>query len=159
MAGSEIKRNLIIALTAVTLCSGISCATPRERAKVRQERTTATQKRAAGILGFDVRDIVEKPDDNLVRICGNLTGEPSTSCRIDSVTLTAGDRSVEADDIDGVDFKRYFIWEDEGIIYLELDFPGYDTAKKLLAGPLECKLIFHTVKGDVPVTIANGKHK
>lgn len=53
-------------------------------------------------------------------------GNPHTSNRIESATLSAGKNKLDATDIDGVDFKRYFQWEDEGAIKLEIDFAPID---------------------------------
>ncbi|MDE6317378.1 MAG: hypothetical protein K2L73_03150 [Muribaculaceae bacterium] len=159
MAAGKIKRNLTIALASALICSGVVAAESQKLGKVRQKYPVTTGHRTAGEFGFVVTGIVEKPDDNLVRVCGTLTGTPNTSGRIDRISLVAGDRKVEANDIDGVDFERYFIWEDEGSIYLEIDFPEYMTSKELITGRRECNLIFHTVKGDVAIPVANNKHK
>ncbi len=53
---------------------------------------------------------------DLTRLYGRLVGRPHTSCRVDAVSLTAGKRVYTATDIDGVDFKRWFQWEDDGEI-------------------------------------------
>lgn len=59
---------------------------------------------------------------DLTRVYGHLSGTPHTSSRIDAVTLTADGKLRECSDIDGVDFNRYFQWEDDGKILIELDF-------------------------------------
>ena len=95
---------------------------------------------------FHPTDTLVKTDDNLVRVSGNLVGEPHTSCRIDSVAVSGSHAVTVACDIDGVDFRRYFQWEDDGTIPLEIDFPG---AEKV-AAQLRCRhgqLIFYTSKG------------
>ncbi|MDE5839013.1 MAG: hypothetical protein K2H39_08160 [Paramuribaculum sp.] len=58
---------------------------------------------------------------DLTRVYGKLTGTPHTSHRIDAVKLQTG--GLAATDIDGVDFKRWFQWEDDGAIPVEIDFP------------------------------------
>ena len=83
------------------------------------------------------------PTDGGIRISVCLVGIPSTSQRIDSVDLTVGDKVVKATDIDGIDFERYFQFEDEGVQLIEVDFPFKGTL------PKTAKLIFHTSKGDV----------
>ena len=83
------------------------------------------------------------PTDGGIRISVCLVGIPSTSQRIDSVDLTVGDKVVKATDIDGIDFERYFQFEDEGVQLIEVDFPFKGTL------PKTAKLIFHTVKGDI----------
>lgn len=69
--------------------------------------------------------VVDRMDyrSDLTRLYGRLVGRPHTSCRVDAVSLTAGKRVYTATDIDGVDFKRWFQWEDEGEIPVEIDFP------------------------------------
>lgn len=101
---------------------------------------------------FKVKEVKEKPDDDLIRVGGDLIGRPHTSARIDSVTLTTDDARIKANDIDGVDFERYFQWEDEGIIPVEIDFPGYQKAKKMLENG-NCIFLFHTVNGEVGVPL------
>lgn len=59
---------------------------------------------------------------DLTRVYCHVNGRPHTAQRIDRVMLEAPGVSVAANDIDGVDFERYFQWEDEGVINLELDF-------------------------------------
>lgn len=78
-----------------------------------------------------------------VRISVCLVGIPHTSQRIDGVDLVIGKKLVKATDIDGIDFERYFQFEDEGVITIEIDFPFSGTI------PKTAKLVFHTVKGDI----------
>ena len=59
---------------------------------------------------------------DLTRVYGKLIGTPHTSQRIDAMTLTAGSNAHEAVDIDGVDFSRWFQWEEDGVIAVEIDF-------------------------------------
>lgn len=61
--------------------------------------------------------------DGVSRIGVNIQGLPHSSSRIDDAILFVKGVPFHATDIDGVDFKRYFQWEDDGIIYIELDFP------------------------------------
>ncbi len=60
---------------------------------------------------------------DLTRVYCKAVGRPHTSNRIDAMKMILKDGSYVANDIDGVDFKRYFQWEDEGSIPLEIDFP------------------------------------
>lgn len=59
---------------------------------------------------------------DLTRVYCHISGRPHTSNRIDRVSMTVNGRLLECSDIDGVDFNRYFQWEDDGTIPLELDF-------------------------------------
>lgn len=66
-----------------------------------------------------------KADDNLTRLQLRLLGRAHTAGRIDSVYAFGSDSiGVKAVDIDGVDFGRWFQWEEEGVIDIELDLPG-----------------------------------
>ncbi len=77
---------------------------------------------ASGPLGFAVSKIEFRPD--LTRIYGRLIGCPHTSGRIDALTVSLpGGKTMASTDIDGVDMKRYFQWEDENYIEVEIDFP------------------------------------
>ena len=79
--------------------------------------------------------------DGVSRVSCTLWGVPHTSSRIDSVTAVIKGRTYKATDIDGVDFGRYFQWEDEKDLPVEVDikrhtqFGTTDTIK------------FHTVHG------------
>jgi len=89
-----------------------------------------------------IPDKTIKTDDG-IRISLCIVGVPHTSQRIDGVDLVIGKKLVKATDIDGIDFKRYFQFEDEGVITIEVDFPFKGTL------PKTANLIFHTVRGDV----------
>ena len=69
--------------------------------------------------------VVDRMDyrSDLTRLYGRFVGRPHTSCRVDAVSLMVGKRVYTATDIDGVDFKRWFQWEDDGEIPVEIDFP------------------------------------
>lgn len=80
---------------------------------------------------------------NKVRICGVIESEPHTSCRIDSISMIESNgKRIVATDIDGVDFQRYFQWEDDGEISVEIEFP-------LVCIPDSANIVLHTVRGDL----------
>lgn len=81
--------------------------------------------------------------DNGIRISLCLVGIPHTSQRIDGIDLVIGQKLVKAVDIDGIDFERYFQFEDSGVQTIEVDFPFSGTV------PKTAKLVFHTVNGDI----------
>lgn len=83
----------------------------------------------------------------VTRITFDLVSSPHTSARIDSISATINGEIVKAIDIDGVDFKRYFQWEDDGIIRIEVDFPY----RNKFTGT--DKIVFHTVYGDYTTTV------
>lgn len=90
-------------------------------------------------LGFKVDSIDYRKD--LTRVYGRLMGRPHTSARIDGATMTVGSSPVkECTDIDGVDFNRYFQWEDGGEINVELDFAPVKPAQR-------GQMIFATPRG------------
>lgn len=145
MAAGKIGRKIVL-LLAAALCTGavtVNALDAPQQAKIIKKRVPESPMR------FDISDITSKPDDGIIRIGGNLTGTPHTSQRIDSITIIHNDAPLKAVDIDGVDFERYFQWEDDGKIYIEIDFPYFSVSgegKDCLAGNT---VVFHTVKGDI----------
>lgn len=98
-------------------------------------------------MDFSMTNYVTKADDRIIRVKGSLIGAPHTSHRINSARLLIGKVSYEATDIDGIDFERYFQWEDDGIIPLEIDFSIPKGAKMPKIGKNSC-IILSTVHGD-----------
>ena len=96
------------------------------------------------ILTFKVDSIDYRND--LTRVYGKLIGRPHTSNRIDRVNMTGNSYSVEANDIDGVDFRRYFQWEDDGTIPIELDFPSARISDGI-------QIVFSTAHGQSATTV------
>ncbi len=84
------------------------------------------------ILTLSVDSIDFRSD--LTRLYGKLIGLPHSSHRVDAAAMLSGKAVLQSDDIDGVDFKRYFQWEDEGVIPIEIDFPA---VKKFSAATVE----------------------
>lgn len=127
----KMKGLLTLAIVAVSLCSvaqtNVKCGSadtkPRHYMKVTVDK------------------IDNSNSDGVSRVSCTLVGVPHTSSRIDSVTAVVAGKRVKATDIDGVDFNRYFQWEDEGAIPVDVDiaksmkFTKNDTIK------------FHTVHG------------
>ena len=74
------------------------------------------------VLTFVVDSIDYRQD--LTRVYGRVQGRPHTSNRIDEVQYISTGTALKSNDIDGVDFRRYFQWEDEGEIPIEIDFPA-----------------------------------
>ncbi len=60
--------------------------------------------------------------DNVLRVSCALIGVPHTSSRVDSIIGLIGGKQYRACDIDGIDFNRYFQWEDDAV-EIEIDFP------------------------------------
>lgn len=78
-------------------------------------------------LAFAPDAVVDSRKD-LVRVSLTMLCVPHTAHRIDSVTLDGRG----ATDIDGVDFKRWFQFEDDGSISVEIDFPPSQQRPELL---------------------------
>lgn len=98
---------------------------------LRELKTVST-----GSIEFVADSIQFRPD--VTRLYGKLKGKPHTANRIDEMTITYGKISQSLSDIDGVDFKRYFQWEDDGLIPVEIDFPVHRPETKFtikLNGP------------------------
>lgn len=108
-------------------------------------------------IDFVVTAIDRLVEDGIVRIEGTLSGKPHTAQRIDSIVLLDDGRAIEATDIDGIDFKRYFQWEDDGEIHLEIDFPAIDG--RLPKPTVGSSLTFKTVNGDINIKIKQDTKK
>lgn len=68
---------------------------------------------------------IEKVDNNnsdgVSRISCALVGIPHTSSRVDSVIAVVKGVKYKSTDIDGVDYGRYFQWEEDGVIPVDVD--------------------------------------
>lgn len=157
MATGKIKRKLIVLLTGAVCLGGVHTSFARDcchgNGVVCHELTDNQQRQ----FDFVISEVIYKSDDNLTRVCGNLIGRPHTSARIDGVTLKSAGAVIKANDIDGVDFERYFQWEDDGNIYIEIDFPGYRQPRRMLGCSDGSQIVFHTAKGDLVVPVATRK--
>lgn len=133
------------ALTAAALMAA-TAATAQPPAIVHPATRTVQQCRevAQTPVATAVIDSIERRDD-LTRVYVRYIGRPHTSDRIDSVTLSVGRIRYNGEDIDGVDFKRYFQWEDEGVIPLEIDFGPMSKGYPLTGATLT----FDTVHGSL----------
>lgn len=108
-----------------------------------QDLRTNVVKKKQHPFGIEVRGLNDSNTDNVNRLAVDLLSASHTSSRIDSVAVKLRDgRRYKSTDIDGVDFERYFQWEDEGIISIELDFP------KTGVYALGDSIIFYTVHGE-----------
>lgn len=78
---------------------------------------------------------------DVTRLYGRLLGAPHTSNRIDKITLNHGNQSISCSDIDGIDFNRYFQWEENGSINTEFDFGPMKAVEQF-------DVVFKTPKGE-----------
>ena len=111
-----ISLRLIIA----ALLTGVALTAPAETRDVRRATSRST-----GALTL-LADSIDFRSD-LTRIYGRLSGVPHTAGRIDMLMMQApGGEPRQFTDIDGVDAERWFQWEDDGVIAVEIDFPPLD---------------------------------
>ncbi len=103
-------------------------------------RTTAAQHIILTVDSIDFRN-------DLTRLYGKFVGRPHTSQKVREIVMEANNgKRYQAYDIDGVDFDRWFQWEEDGIIPVEIDFPAMpavDTAVIIITtskGVDRCKL-------------------
>lgn len=78
--------------------------------------------------------------EDLTRLYGRMIGRPHTSQKINRMEMKVGSEAFKAEDIDGVDFERWFQWEDDGVISIEVDFKAMKPVKS-------GTLIIETVRG------------
>jgi len=135
-------KRLFIAISACLLC-----VTPAMADVVRDFESASDN-----ILVFNADSIDYRK--NLTRVYGHLTGRPHTSNRIDGAKMMVNGIAVESMDIDGVDFRRYFQWEDDGSIYVEIDFPAVQSSNGI-------QFLFETARGQSVTTLRKitKKHK
>lgn len=74
-----------------------------------------------GNIEFTCSEVEYRHD--IIRIYGQLIGRPHTANRIDMITMVNGSASITSNDIDGIDYQRWFQWEDNGKIPIEIDIP------------------------------------
>ncbi len=67
--------------------------------------------------------------EDLTRLYGRMIGKPHTSQKINRVEMRVGNEAFKAEDIDGIDFERWFQWEDDGVISIEVDFKAMKPVK------------------------------
>ena len=112
------KRSLTFVILVLLLAAGF--ASPTLSAQTVTDYQSQT---VSGAVGFRITKVEFR--DDLTRVYGELIGKPHTAARIDEITLTiAPGKSYGWTDIDGIDANRYFQWEDEGRIAVEIDFPA-----------------------------------
>lgn len=100
-------------MASLLLCAIAACAATK---------TVKCKSTSTGVLAFTADSIMFRND--VTRLYGKLKGMPHTSSRIDSLTMTlSGGNKTASTDIDGVDMRRWFQWEDDGLIPVEIDFP------------------------------------
>lgn len=107
-------RHLTLKAAAAVLTAAVACNTISAGGKTVRGYTVTPQGDNPGI-GLALDSVEYRKD--LTRVYCRIIGRPSTSHRIDSVAIGGS----PATDIDGVDMKRWFQWEEEGEISLEID--------------------------------------
>ncbi len=119
---------------AVFLCAVII---PADLVARELENYSIEASKSGGQIGFKIEKIDYR--DDLTRVYGFLIGKPHTSGRIDEMIFVASTgEKLDATDIDGIDMKRWFQWEDDNAIYVEIDFPPMKIQSEftiMLSGP------------------------
>ncbi len=123
---------ILIALSAIVLFGG-------QITVMGQGQGTKHAPRHAMTVRVDQIDNTNS--DGVSRVACVLLGIPHTSSRVDSVTAVIGNKTVKATDIDGVDFGRYFQWEDDSALPVEVDIERHARFNK------GDSIKFHTVHG------------
>ena len=119
MGRSQIKGAIRLLLVgALTLLPLSVCAAPPQSVSSADNSVSISN-----TISLVPKEINNHNSDGVSRIACTLTGVPNTGHRIDGATLIVGKERLTASDIDGIDFKRYFQFEEEGEIEIEIDFP------------------------------------
>ena len=126
------KKYILISFFAIAVVTMLAQLNISERNK-----TTSSQKH---YMKIDVGAKSLENSDNVLRISCALIGIPHTSSRVDSIHATVCGMKYKATDIDGIDFNRYFQWEDDAI-EIEVDIPCQKQPVK------KDSIYFYTVHG------------
>lgn len=117
---------------------------------VAQMPITATRKKHP--MHIQLSGLNQTNSDGVNRLSIKLVGPSHSSSRVDSAKIFMADGLIyAATDIDGIDFNRYFQWEDGGVQSIEIDFPmvaDYSSADTL---------IFYTVHGEYKTSLKSFK--
>lgn len=143
------KLNHIFFLLLATLLP--FCAQAQLKQQVCAPETPATLLKKKHPVTLVLKSIDNSNGSGVTRIGIDLQSIPSTSSRLDSAVIINGNVKKKAIDVDGVDFQRYFQWEENGVVYIELDFPFQKKLSK------NAKVILHTVHGDYTLPLKGKK--
>lgn len=138
----------------VSLSTFIATASEPSPSKTSNEPIVARKINAHGKLeniSVAIDSIMSR--DDVSRVYATLHGPTNHSGRIDSAQAIIGTKSIEATDIDGVDFNRWFQWDDTATIVLEIDFP----ASTKLAQRKNWTLRIVTNRGILTTVVTNKK--
>ncbi len=138
-------KNFRIPAILLSVAVASACTTILARGNVSRGFETEARENKTGITL--VVDSIDCRSD-LTRIYGSIKGQPNTAQRIDSLSLVApAVKIMQVDDIDGIDMRRWFQWDETGVIQLEIDF----AALKKLPSTMVMRAV--TPKGPVVWTI------
>ncbi len=111
----------LLSLAALVMATMSACAAMPVHRGPFKATVVANEPKANWNLRVD--SVMTRSD--VTRVYATLMGEPNRAGRVDAITIVT-EKGVTADavDIDGVDFRRWFQWEEEGALPLEIDFPA-----------------------------------
>ncbi|MCM1333236.1 MAG: hypothetical protein NC248_11590 [Bacteroides sp.] len=113
------RRGFIFVFAILFLIIAVSVANARVE---RNYKNTAAEHINLVIDSIDFRS-------DLTRVYARMIGMPHTSQKIERVEMRVPAGRFEATDIDGVDFKRWFQWEEDGVVAVEIDFKAMEPVK------------------------------
>lgn len=146
----------LIALVVLSISAANISHAKAPTAKKKENATVVARRidASAQLKEFKVRVDSIMSRDDVSRVYATMRGPINHSGRIDSSSAVINPSTrFEADDIDGVDFKRWFQWDDTGIINLEIDFP----AASNLARRKNWTLVINTNIGELQLNVAPSK--
>lgn len=122
-------KRFFLALAIVALmCTGVSHARVIGGYSTSAPVVTGAREGSSGVITLKVDSIDFRND--LTRVYARIFGRPNTSQRIDAATLTIGKRSMAWTDVDGIEMKHYFQFEEDGVIPVEMDFPATGASQR-----------------------------
>lgn len=120
MKNNANKRVWIFGAAVIFLVMAVFAAQARTE---RHYRLTTAEHLTIMVDSIDYRS-------DLTRMYVRFIGVPHTSQKLSGITIELDGKKYVANDIDGVDFDRWFQWEDDGVIPVEIDFPVTPELKK-----------------------------
>lgn len=121
----SLLNDMRLILSLCLLISFIGCRSVDVSAASVMDSNKYVVKEYIGPIKLKIKKIDYRSD--LVRIYCSVSGAPHTAFRFDDMSIQVDSNSSPKLwlDVDGVDAKRWFQFEDSGVIDLEIDFPAF----------------------------------